>query len=592
MRIYMRLRIIFILTIIIALQYGCQEDVSDINGSIYKNEKVDAYLTISINTSSSSNLLRSNPTGGEDGDGTEIGTTNENSINDLTVVFYKVGASTTTISSCLDNVIDDVIYVSSADISSNKTTSQRVSLSKSLYRTIVIANAGDLTSSLTGKTVRQVANYLVKNAWTAGSPLSNFVMTSVFDDIIDLSISTTILSPAYVEVSLERLAARVDILPSKTTGESINNYLISTDAKVEIKKVKIINSLTAGSYLVKRVATNIDGTPSLQYYGVETPASGTQTNYTIDPWSSLKTKTNLTGTPFSIDGVSSAASSLYSNYYNSSFSIAAPDAINSIDYILGYTLENTIDKDQQLNGYTTGVMFETNYIPLSVTNYNTTTRINETKVNSALISFFTLSSGTTIFNSLESITYSYLKIVQPANDFFAQVFNTSNTWQQLQDYSDRIHDNDPLGFRSYILNLLIGKTLTSNITSTISWSNFVYDNYGYSNTAGTVTIDQNLKNTTNLLAARGLRCYADGKCYYPYWIRHSNDNISDAGIMEFGIVRNNIYKLKVISFSGLGKPLPFLPGTDDPTNPVEESNINLFISVKPWKLIEHPVIVL
>ncbi len=62
--------------------------------------------------------------------------------------------------------------------------------------------------------------------------------------------------------------------------------------------------------------------------------------------------------------------------------------------------------------------------------------------------------------------------------------------------------------------------------------------------------------------------------------------------MEFGIVRNNIYKLKVQSFSGPGKPFPYDPATDNPENKNEESDVSLKISIKPWKLIEHPEIIL
>ena len=66
-----------------------------------------------------------------------------------------------------------------------------------------------------------------------------------------------------------------------------------------------------------------------------------------------------------------------------------------------------------------------------------------------------------------------------------------------------------------------------------------------------------------------IKCVKDNKtvdCYYPYWIRHSNNGKSDEmGIMEFGIVRNNIYKLSVKSLNGFGitKLHPDTPDEDD-----------------------------
>lgn len=56
---------------------------------------------------------------------------------------------------------------------------------------------------------------------------------------------------------------------------------------------------------------------------------------------------------------------------------------------------------------------------------------------------------------------------------------------------------------------------------------------------------------------------ADAKatCYYTYWNRHNdNGNNTEMGIMEFAVVRNNIYKLFVKKILRLGDP-------EDPTNP-------------------------
>jgi hypothetical protein len=589
MKSFVRLKFKIFFTIITVFLYGCGEDISEIKEINNPDKKMEAYFRISINRSSN-NMLRSNPTGGENGDGDETGSISENKINNLTVVFFK-GSN---ISSSLDNIVDNVIYVPSSDISGNTTITQKISIAKDEYRLIVIANAGNLTSQLNGKTVRQIADYILNQAWTAGATPSDFVMTSVSDDFIDLSIKTTPSSPASVQISLERIAARVDIIPSNTIGESKNNYIIGTPAtaNITITKAKLINKFTAGIYLLKHTASSISST--VTYYGNESPLSGNQTNYVIDPWSSQKSASNLSGTPFMLSGSNVAASSLYADYYNTGLSLSVTDNIGSSDYTLGYTLENTTDKDCQFNGYTTGVIFETIYTPLSVQNYSFSgvTGSVSSISNSSQITFFTNSTGTDIYNSLEAITFGHLKYAQPANDFFSKTFDTSNTWQELLNYADRIHDNDPLGFRTYLLNELTGKTLTDNLTKTISWATYIFDQFGYSKSGSTVSINQNSKNTTQELSGKGIKCYANGICYYPYWIRHSNDNTSNSAIMEFAVVRNNIYKLKVVSFSGLGKQLPYLPGTDLPGNEVEESSINLQISVKPWKLLEHPIMVL
>ena len=71
------------------------------------------------------------------------------------------------------------------------------------------------------------------------------------------------------------------------------------------------------------------------------------------------------------------------------------------------------------------------------------------------------------------------------------------------------------------------------------------------------------------------------ECYYPYWIRHSNNKDAHImGIMEFGIVRNNIYKLSVSSLNGFG--ITKL----DPDTPDENFELYLEVDlyVKDWVL--------
>lgn len=75
--------------------------------------------------------------------------------------------------------------------------------------------------------------------------------------------------------------------------------------------------------------------------------------------------------------------------------------------------------------------------------------------------------------------------------------------------------------------------------------------------------------------------------HFYYWNRH-DDNGEPAvmGHMEFQVVRNNIYKLKVTKISGLGHPTK--PGDDpdpfDPEDPDEEENVyfSVAVSMVPW----------
>ena len=77
----------------------------------------------------------------------------------------------------------------------------------------------------------------------------------------------------------------------------------------------------------------------------------------------------------------------------------------------------------------------------------------------------------------------------------------------------------------------------------------------------------------------------DGKfiCYYPYWIKHLPSADTAEDVMEFGIVRNNVYQVTVTGIQGVGKDgvtedIIIDTETDDPTTVL----LNVKLSIKPW----------
>jgi hypothetical protein len=83
------------------------------------------------------------------------------------------------------------------------------------------------------------------------------------------------------------------------------------------------------------------------------------------------------------------------------------------------------------------------------------------------------------------------------------------------------------------------------------------------------------------------------RCYYNYWIRHQ-DNFKPTimGVMEFAIVRNNLYRILVTSVSDLGTPhtgnIPVNPDTPDEG----EAYLKVVINVKPWIVRDQTNVVL
>lgn len=78
-----------------------------------------------------------------------------------------------------------------------------------------------------------------------------------------------------------------------------------------------------------------------------------------------------------------------------------------------------------------------------------------------------------------------------------------------------------------------------------------------------------------------IKTYVGGRSYYRMWIKHANDGNNEVnGKMEYGIVRNNIYRIAISAFNG--------PGSQQPDTDQEVNLINPYIFVKPWDVVVMP----
>lgn len=90
-------------------------------------------------------------------------------------------------------------------------------------------------------------------------------------------------------------------------------------------------------------------------------------------------------------------------------------------------------------------------------------------------------------------------------------------------------------------------------------------------------------------AKSGITKFVNGVCYYPYWIRHvNNENPEVMGPMEFGVVRNNWYQMKITRVKGIGTNKPVNP---EPGNPDEtvKTELEVVIKVLPWTVRHNDV---
>lgn len=543
-----------------SLAAGCAQEDIDTAPSGGGGMSASSYVSLSF-ASQQSTPTRSNPTGGEQGDEDETGQDYENEIKSAVAFFYQ-GSGTDGVNS---SGTTPIMAVATFNVGSYTepgngidrtytTTPQQVDLDDGTYNVLVVANPG--TDWWTGKsslTLAEVRDHIQTAAWTAsGSDYSDFVMTSAADATLTLE-SNSEDDPATAEVNVERMAARLDY---KTTGtytcddpayESNNQK-----ATVEITGAALVNNLTAGSYLLKRVADDVNGT-NLSYLGDETAdENDVATNYVLDPWTTNKSK-DLYGEWF---GNISQDPNYWAAYVQPGTSVS--DGWQRI----GYTLENTTAADAAGSDYSTGVVFKAKFNPQGVANYTD----GET--------FFAL--GTHLFASMEDMmTYVY------GADFsqFDAKIDACTDWASVKTFAASLLDNDPSGYKTFLQGQDDTQDL-AQVKESLKWSAYMLSNCGYSaslnNGIYSVTLDQNEDiSTREALQPYGTRTYEDATCYYTWWVRHSNDNNDDAkGIMEYAIVRNNIYKLTVSSVYSLGGEVP------------EEESLIVDVYVNDWLLLD------
>lgn len=517
-------------------------------------------------------------TGGELGDGQEAGQDEENKISSAVAFLYKAddGVKTT------DNpeiaaVVEFSLNAPAEDIDKNDngheidkvyTNTQEVpEIEYGTYHVIVAANLSenDSTRWWAGAklTLNKVRDHILTKAWNEtpngeSTTYSNFLMTNEADADITLSEKNTSDNPAETTVDVERVAARVDY---KTNGTyEITGDGTTANGTITITGAYIVNRLDAGSYFLKRVTEGNDVNGNVTYLGDETASSGVATNYVIDPWTKDKTTENAssTGLPFNVGEDQVNASGLYADdtyFPNGSDDpedwdgwCKEGDKVTDSDgqewRRVGYCLENTTASDATMKQYNTGIVFKAKFEPTGVKDYKPSN------------TFFTYDGK------------FYTSLTQMMGEINGQADFSSYVTEQIENKGiDGIHTfaeslkDDPVGYKSYLLSRTDDKVY--------DWREYLLNELGVdeSDEGKGPQINQisvSDKKTRAILYGKSggrIRTYYKGQCYYIWWLRHSdNDDDTTNGIMEYAVVRNNIYKLNVTGVSSLGGDIPNVEG--------------------------------
>ena len=332
------------------------------------NKDMKTYLQVKVTVEGSGDTRASRadkgPYGGEDGDGREPGINHENDVNSLTVLLYQ--SSKNDLSE--DEATIGYVYTFTALTASTPSSGGKVTYTTNPreidpiivgkdYHVLVIANAGDMTSRCKGKKISEVRDMQMDKVCTRNDDIANFsdfVMSSKKDAKIDFSGTSgsgTETNPYLVDVDIERLAARIDIIPNATyDGTSQGYYYNVMDGTnvvggFKLESVTPTKVMTKGEYLIKRVSSDKD-VSSVTYFGLEDKdADNKATNYVVCPWT--KDRTGLTLAE------AEGPTSLYNVKETTSTSTTDPS------YILDYVMENTTTDNKEDNS--TGLIFKGKY---------------------------------------------------------------------------------------------------------------------------------------------------------------------------------------------------------------------------------------
>lgn len=333
------------------------------------SKDMKAYLQVKVTVEGSGDTRASRtttgPQGGEDGDGREPGTNHENEVNSLAVLLYKSDNNDLSEDDAKIDYVYTFTNLTKATTSTSGSDATYTTVPKEIdaaivgknYHVIVIANADDMTSRCKGKKISEVRDLQMSKVCTRDADItkfSNFIMSSKKDAMIDFTKEGSETDPYQVTVDIERLAARIDIIPNATFDDTSQGYYYNVMdgtnvvGGFKLESVTPTKVMTKGEYLIKRVSSDKD-VSSVTYFGEEKMDATTKasTNYVVCPWTKDRA------------GLTLAEAEGPTSLYNVKKTTSTSTTVGTASYILDYVMENTTTDNAE--AYSTGLIFKGKY---------------------------------------------------------------------------------------------------------------------------------------------------------------------------------------------------------------------------------------
>ncbi|CAK7007241.1 MAG: hypothetical protein PARBB_00896 [Parabacteroides distasonis] len=604
---------------------GCSDDLEG-NGN-NQGEPIDGngvYLSVNIMTPSTNGAYTkageegttsSNPSGGENGDNFLSALEKEYTVKDVTIVLYgKEDVTTEEGVKALSINDPDVRVIATAYGTAESTTGgttwpnheqQKATVrlnseylkKNTYYRILAIANADERSSFPAGAKLADCKIKTIANHQTGTGNDEKFIMsthveknklTDSADEVHSIvsfnDNNKTETDAATGTVWVERLSARIDYVGTKFEFNVNSKEDPSTKlATVTLQGVAPVNVAKHPVYIFKHLTEASDINGDLKALIDETYTSGTNANYVIEPTTTSRTGVTATkqfNNPFTSDKVQKITYTAFNDL------TLAEEGQNTYR-IICYTGENTMAYNQQTHGRTTGVIFKAKYDPEKLFTYSesngtvteSTSDANKGfyRVDNKLYQGLEAAEAELIFNGTDDETNP---LVWLRKNF------TKNTWElgaisfaDLKAAVATAATRKDLGYLKFLSDKLSANGVTEVDATTMNWTEFLKENTALKET------DANWKMSS--LSSNEIQTIeyfdANHTCYYPYWIRHANNGDDETmGIMEFCIVRNNVYRLNVTNIEGLGMADPF--DSENKPNEGEEEGyyLNVELYVHDW----------
>lgn len=520
---------------------ACSDDTDASGGE--NPEEARAYTTVTIAVPNGVAETRaSDPTADTDGTNMDIGLTDEYKVTNANLYLFPGGMGSSFGSAKLTEIISISQFTQTTTTTSDQKTivwtSKKTALTPGDYRIYIVVNGTVNGVGDSDKGTLTEAAFLAKTTADATSviaavPSDGLVMVSRSPNSNNSNTLPYIAQEITkdpeqtIAATVERVMGKITVTAGGTSVSSAataNKYTSFSTTVAQINNIKditlknyyVVNARKEGYYF-RHVDKESSVTNPLTEANYGT--SSTTLPYVTDPKTYDKTYTSTPALANSygdwyLQGSSAFGLSSFGTFSGTYMDMPGYSSGAVETKVAAYCYENTMLKDKQKNGYTTGIVFKAEIAP---------SKMMQKKFSGGGVEEATTigSIGEIFYHS--GIFYKDIEALKEAGVLLADGTTSSSASGALTD----LKKNDVQCFKK-------GNT--------------------------------------------------DGKfiCYYPYWIKHlPSDTAED--VMEFGIVRNNVYQVTVASIQGVGKDgvtedIITDTETDDPTTVL----LNVKLSIKPW----------